>query len=137
MGTFGLLQSECFSCFMSELPWRNNEKTKSCIPTGLYEVRWHRSPKFGYVYKVFAVPNRSEILFHSGNYVGDVLFGYKSNSYGCLLPARKLGFLGSQRAGLMSSVATKDLFAHFNKEPFLLEIKNKEGIENVDSHSSS
>ncbi len=123
-GTFGVLEAPGFSCHITELPWRDNVKQRSCIPSGLYECRWHKSPKFGYVYKVFDVPDRSEILIHVGNYAGDSDKGFKSNSYGCLLPSLKVGYLGGQKAGLLSLLALTKLVEFFNKQPFDLEIIN-------------
>ena len=54
-----------------ERPWRNNERRVSCIPTGTYECRRVKSPKFGDTFQVMHVPNRSEILFHKGNLEDD------------------------------------------------------------------
>jgi len=125
-GTFGFLSIEgsLFHCFMLELPWRNNERQRSCIPSGLYQLKWHRSPRFGMVYKVEGVEGRSEILFHTGNFAGDVSLGYKSNSHGCLLPCTKIGKMEGQQAGLISRPALNSLVSTLNKEPALLEIIN-------------
>lgn len=123
-GTFGILTCEDFSCFISELPWKDNRKQLSCIPEGSYQTKWKRSPKFGLCYEVLAVPNRGNILIHAGNFVGSVEDGFKTNSYGCLLPAKKLGSLAGQNCGLLSLPALKSLNAFFNKETFLLEIQN-------------
>lgn len=60
-----------------ELPWKNNERRVSCIPTGSYKARKHRSPRFGNCLWIQDVPNRSEILIHAGNYHSDIL--------GCIL----------------------------------------------------
>ena len=123
-GTFGLLETEGFSCFISELPWRDNVPQKSCIPEGSYTCVWIRSPKFGWCYTVTKVPGRGHILFHSGNYAGNVDLGYLSNSHGCLLPAKRLGYLSSQKAGLLSLPATQSFNRFFNRQPFQLEIRN-------------
>ena len=123
-GTLGILSSEGFSTFISELPWRDNANSRSCIPEGIYEVKWIKSPKFGWCYNVSNVSGRASILIHSGNFVGDVSLGLKSNSHGCLLPATKLGKMNGQKAGLMSVPAVNKLVSFFNKESFLLEIKN-------------
>lgn len=123
-GTFGLLKSEGFSVFISELPFKDNLPSISCIPAGIYAVGWHRSPKFGWCYKLFNVKGRNEILIHKGNYVGDSSKGFKTHSHGCLLPALRLGTLGGQKAGLLSKPATDKLYSYFNKEPFTLEIIN-------------
>jgi hypothetical protein len=51
-----------------ELPWSNNKRGVSCIPTGEYTVRKRISPKFGLSFIIDDVLNRSYILLHSGNY---------------------------------------------------------------------
>lgn len=61
-----------------ELPWKDNQKRISCIPTGTYPVKKHSSPKFGKAFWVQDVPGRSEILIHKGNFFDDIL--------GCILP---------------------------------------------------
>lgn len=61
-----------------ELPWLENQRRISCIPEGSYQVIRHHSPKFGPCFWVQDVPNRSEILFHQGNYYSQIL--------GCILP---------------------------------------------------
>jgi hypothetical protein len=74
------LQKECcvlFECKSLELPWLNNQKQKSCIPAGEYQVVPRYSKKFKNHYHVLEVPGRSYILFHKGNYYTDIL--------GCIL----------------------------------------------------
>jgi hypothetical protein len=61
-----------------ELPWKNNQKRVSCIPTGIYRMVRHTSPKFGPCYWLQDVPNRSEILIHPANFVRQLL--------GCIAP---------------------------------------------------
>ena len=65
-----------------ELPWRDNQRRVSCIPTGSYKARKHRSPRFGHCLWLQEVPNRSEILIHRGNYHKDIL--------GCILIGKDL-----------------------------------------------
>src|SRR5690554_544433 len=67
-----------YQCHVLELPWKNNARRISCIPTGRYEAIKHRSPRFGQSFWLLNVPNRSEILIHSGNFHTDTL--------GCILP---------------------------------------------------
>lgn len=50
-----------------ELPWHDNQTNISCIPEGTYKVQIHNSPRFGNCLKVLNVPNRTDILIHSGN----------------------------------------------------------------------
>lgn len=123
-GTLGLLRSEGFSIYTIELPWRDNVKTKSCIPTGLYQCNWIRSPKFGLVYRVDKVEGRSGILFHGGNFAGNTDLGYLSHSHGCIILGNKTACIDNQKAVLNSRTAVRMMNEYFNKESFLLEIKN-------------
>ena len=50
-----------------ENAWRGNRRGESCIPKGTYKMQLHHSPKFGKTYHILDVPERSEIIFHSGN----------------------------------------------------------------------
>lgn len=56
-----------------ELPWKNNERRVSCIPTGNYKLKKHNSGKFGRCFWLQDVPNRSEILIHPANYTRQLL----------------------------------------------------------------
>lgn len=69
-------------CASLELPWLDNEKNISCIPSGIYAVEKVDSPKFGQgTFHIKNVPNRSSILIHPGNFTrqikGCVLLGDK------------------------------------------------------------
>jgi hypothetical protein len=50
-----------------ELPWRDNEVGRSCIPEGSYPVVKRFSEKFQQHLLVAAVPGRDLILFHPAN----------------------------------------------------------------------
>ena len=98
------------SIFMLELPWQNNQKKVSCIPSGKYNVLPHISPSKGKCYKVFSpgkddVEGRDEILVHVGN--------YKRNTWGCQLPG--LGLADIDKDGNVdvseSANALRKLFA--------------------------
>ena len=100
-----------------ELPWLNNERRKSCIPLGNYKCKKHISPKFGRTLWVQDVPNRSEILIHSGNYHTQIL--------GCILVGKDLkdingdGYLDVVR----SKVAMKELMDSLHDQTgIMLEI---------------
>lgn len=60
-----------------ELPWRENERKKSCIPTGTYEVVPYSSAKWPRTFHVLDVPNRDGILIHWGSFL--------RNTEGCIL----------------------------------------------------
>ena len=56
-----------------ELPWKENQRRISCIPDGIYTCIKHTSPTFGECIWIQDVPDRSEILIHTGNYTTDTL----------------------------------------------------------------
>ena len=122
-GTLGLLSSPGFLGYSLELPWRDNNKGKSCIPPGVYVCKKVNSPSFGSVYKVLKVPDRSNILIHAGNLAGDVLKGFKSNSAGCILLGKKAGRLNNQLAVLISKPTVRNFHSVLNNEPFKLIIE--------------
>ena len=121
-GTRGLLFAGAFSCHTLELPWRNNQCNISCIPAGEYKVEIRISPKYGYVYHIKEVPQRSYILFHSGNFAGDKHKGYRTNVAGCIILGSNRGLLFGQWAVLNSRIAVKRFMAHMELEPFILKI---------------
>jgi len=69
-------------CHTLELPWKNNQRNKSCIPVGKYKCIRHTSPRFGDCFWLQDVPGRSEILIHRGNYYTDIR--------GCILPGERI-----------------------------------------------
>ena len=81
-GTEGMLITDGFMCKTLELPWRENQRSISCIPSGEYKVVIRQSPKYGSVYWVTKVPNRSWILIHAGNWSGDTNKGFNSHTKG-------------------------------------------------------
>ena len=92
-----------FTCFTLELPDLNsdgiegNETRKSCIPLGKYQVKRHRSPKFGQTFWVQDVPGRSAILIHPGNFF--------SHTLGCILVATDQKDLNKD--GYLDNVSSK------------------------------
>lgn len=106
-GTEGMIVTDNFVCKTLELPWRENKRSISCIPSGKYNVVIRKSPKYGSVYWVQDVPNRTWILIHSGNWAGDTEKGFKSHVNGCILLGKKHGWLAKQRAILNSRVAVR------------------------------
>jgi len=110
-----------FSQYTIELPWRENQKGISCIPEGVYNVTRHKSPIFGDCFLVNNVEGRSEILFHSLNFV----YGSKVESKGCIGPALSLGDINKDGHldGQSSKDALKVLIKYFPKG-FTLYIKS-------------
>jgi hypothetical protein len=128
-GTFGRLVTDSgFSCATGELPWRDNERKRSCIPAGVYRCTWRKSSNFGWCYHVegVAVPWhpdwRTEILIHVGNYCGDKALGFRADVLGCILVGTATGYLDEQRALVQSKRAFHELEAAMDREPFELTI---------------
>lgn len=107
-----------------ELPWRDNIVRESCIPAKTYPCKVVKSARFGHVYGVCNVPNRTAILIHAGNYGGDVLKGYKSDIQGCILLGKSKGELSGQSVVLNSKVALKKFMDEMQNQDFELIIKN-------------
>ncbi|PWA09886.1 DUF5675 family protein [Flavobacterium laiguense] len=83
-GTNGKLECEGkLICCTIELPWFDNEKRVSCIPTGKYLLRKRYSKKFRWHIEVVDVENRSFILFHPAN-------NAKKELNGCIAPVTQL-----------------------------------------------
>ena len=122
-GTEGLLVSGEFNCRTLELPWRDNKKNISCIPPGEYKVEIRISPKYGRIYWIRDVENRTYILTHSGNWAGDKYKGYKTHVAGCILLGKKRGFLQGQVAVLNSRIAVRQFMEHMEYETFKLRIQ--------------
>lgn len=123
MGTEGMLiTDDGFNCKTLELPWRDNQQNISCIPSGVYKVEVRTSRKYGQVYWVRKVPNRSYILIHQGNFGGDTKKGYKTHIAGCVLLGKKHGYLGGQKAILNSRVAVRAFTNHMKFNPFNLHV---------------
>ncbi len=71
--TLGTLQYASFTCKTLELAYKSNRTGISCIPKGLYRVKWTFSLRLlRYTYEVQGVPGRSGIRFHAGNFFFDL-----------------------------------------------------------------
>lgn len=123
-GTEGMLfcPTTGFMCYTMEPPWRDNRRSLSCIPSGEYIVNIRKSPKYGEIFHVTNVKDRSYILIHSGNVAGDRTKGYKTHSEGCILLGSKRGWLGKQKAVLNSRGTLVSFMFKMKKEPFKLII---------------
>lgn len=122
-GTFGKIVINDKTFHTLELPWKNNKKNISCIPTGTYECELYPSSRFGVVYILKNVPGRSGILIHPGNFGGDSELGFKTDINGCILLGEKRGELGGQKCVLNSRAAIKEFMNLFSGGGFTLEIK--------------
>ena len=107
-------------CDTLELPFRDNQRSVSCIPTGEYKVRLRlprESATRDYIHLLVQdVPSRDYILFHRGNSAKD--------TRGCILVGQ-----GSQQDVVHNSTLAMDLLIkeiiNLGGEKIKLIIKNK------------
>ena len=101
-----------------ELPWKDNQRGISCIPTGIYQAIKHRSPKFSECFWLQDVPGRSEILIHAGNFYTQIR--------GCLLAGAEFSDLNhdGQRDVTQSRETLKRLYS-IMPDVFNVEILKK------------
>ena len=70
-----------YECCTLELPFNDNKRNISSIPTGDYKVKIRESEKYGLHYQVENVEMRDYILIHPANYYtqlrGCIALGYK------------------------------------------------------------
>jgi hypothetical protein len=94
----GLSQKFVFDYKILELPWKQNQRSISCIPEGTYDVvKEGPTEKRPYVYfRILNVPDRSGILMHRGNYTRQIL--------GCQLPGEK--FVDLNKDGMLDVTNT-------------------------------
>ena len=73
-GCYGSLAISDFGCYTLELPSLDNTPNISCIPAGKYDASIDKNVTIGgqYVIRLQAVPNRTGILIHVGNYTTDI-----------------------------------------------------------------
>ena len=75
-----------------ELPWKENARRISCFPAGIYRaVAVQRYSNKKYALWIQDVPDRSQIMVHSANFVRDLL--------GCLAPGTQ--FADIDRDGII------------------------------------
>lgn len=118
-----------FFCYTIEKPWKNNEKSVSCIPPDTYKLDFRRDVTpltseyrgrfkwFDYHLEVKDVPGRTGIYIHVGNSEKDVL--------GCLAVGKQASddYVGN------SVLVFKDLYSKLSDvinsgESISLEIRN-------------
>lgn len=119
-----------------ELPWRNNERGRSCITAGTYRAALIDSPHFHR--KVYRLDTssigRQDVELHNANFAGDTLKGWESQLHGCICPGLKSGRLentfGKWQLAVLSSVdALDEIMACTKGEPLEIEIAWEPGAE--------
>lgn len=101
--------------FTLELPDLANQRQKSNIPKGVYDVVKRKSAKYGEHFHITNVPNREMILIHNGNYYNQIL--------GCVLVGSDIADVNKD--GIMdvtSSVDTMKKLLKILPSKFKLEI---------------
>ncbi len=112
LGTSGVLvDGQVPVCLILEEPWRSNQTNVSCIPAGDYLAKRIISPKFGETFEITRVPQRSEILFHRGNWAGT---GELDSTKGCLLNGLEFGQVKGQFAVKGSKKAFEKFMKHMD-----------------------
>lgn len=119
-GTSGILYLDDKPfCYTTENPWKDNEKSISCIPEGKYKVRFREDPTpltmhyrkkydfFSFHLQVLDVKNRTGIYIHVGNSPKDV--------QGCIAVGQSAGDIGSNFVG-SSRKAFKKLYSKLKAE---------------------
>ena len=126
-GTFGVLALDDGNSWVSgELPWHNNAHGISCIPAGAYICKWFNSPKHGFCYQVYGVPDRNLIEIHSANFMGDLPRAKQLE--GCIALGKSKGMLApnaaqpAQMAILQSKIAIEEFEATMHGADFELTI---------------
>ena len=111
--------------FTVEPPWADNQKGKSCIPTGTYTVKRDRTGRFQY-FAVRDVPERTAIEIHPANYFINPGTG-RQELHGCIAPGLSLNT--AHPASVNSSrAACNKLLEVMGEEDWLLEIVNSEDV---------
>ena len=122
-GTFGLIVLDDETTFHTgELPWRNNDRGASCIPTGKYICKIINSPKHGKCYQVMDVPHRDMIEIHSANFMGDKSLGKQSQLLGCIALGKETMVSNGQKGIASSRVAINQFMDNLKDEDFELTI---------------
>lgn len=107
-----------FRCKTLELPWKDNKRNISCIPTGTYKVKKHFSASHALCFSILNVPNRTHILIHAGNKYSEIR--------GCILVGASFGDIdGDGVIDVRNSRQTLKEFLDAATEEFELEIKNE------------
>lgn len=95
-----------------EIPWRDNQRSISCIPEGLYEVRPDEEGRWTGYPELQDVPNRTEIIIHPANHVHEL--------EGCIAPGLSYSIGGGEANVWNSRSALEQLVEHVGQEFELL-----------------
>ncbi len=118
-GTFGTLIDNGIPFALTlERPWVDNERNVSCIPAGVYACNRFSSKSHSNTFQVMNVPNRTGILFHTGNLM--------EHSAGCILIGETFDLYKGNPAILSSKKGFDEFMSKLeNMQDFQLLIQNK------------
>ena len=116
-GTQGVLIDDNVAFALTlEDEWLHNQKNISCIPAGDYTCKRVDSPKFGDVFEITNVDDRTHILIHWGNRTSDTL--------GCPLVGEEFGILAGESAVLSSKKGFSEFMRKLKGwDEFMLSIR--------------
>ena len=104
-----------FECKTLELPWLQNQRDISCIPTGIYKCQKIQSPNLGHCIEILDVPNRELVRIHKGNFTSQIL--------GCILVGEMLvDFDGDGVTDVTNSKQTLKHIMSIVSDEFMMEI---------------
>jgi hypothetical protein len=103
-----LLDGNKFICFTLEEPWKDNQKSISCIPEGEYICKPHVGTKYKDVWNISNVKDRSAVLIHSGNTTLDI--------EGCVLVGSSRGIVKGLPAVLNSRATLDELKQYIGRD---------------------
>ncbi|MBF0184805.1 MAG: hypothetical protein HQM06_10515 [Magnetococcales bacterium] len=122
-----------FRCKTFELPWRDNQKSISCICSDSYPaIIWFSRRFRRQVLRLEDKNGRTDCLIHPGNFAGDSALGYKTDVQGCTLVGKSFGLLNngngqSQIAILDSRTTLQQLVQCIGSEPITVQYQWAEG----------
>jgi hypothetical protein len=100
-GTFGVIIDAGIPFALTlERPWLDNKPNESCIPAGTYACQRFHSASHPDTFQVMNVPDRTGILFHTGNLM--------QHSAGCILIGEQFELYKGQPAVLSSKKGFKE-----------------------------
>lgn len=110
-----LLVDKRLICFTLELPWRDNQRGKSCIPAETYSFKKYKSKQFNReCIGLLSVEGRDYIAIHPGN--------TPDQTKGCILPGLKLE---GDAFVLHSLLALQRILSKINEDSGTLIIRNE------------
>ena len=118
-GTFGVIIDNGIPFALTlERPWMDNKQNVSCIPAGVYACNRFSSETHPSTFQVMNVPERTAILFHTGNLM--------KHSAGCILIGETFEPYKGQPAVMSSSKGFKEFMERLtDQQDFQLLIQDR------------